>query len=160
MKAVLPYLLLVVIPVLGVFALLQAGERLTAPVSVGGTWNLEINPQVAGSPACTGLSIRSEQPLLTISQSGPHLRLTFNDEGNTMLVGQIDDMTIVANVIRHPAAGDARDNQTAVIHLEAVVDRHPEPDRLEGTLIMNGCLVSVPFTAVRQPVARDSRGGH
>jgi hypothetical protein len=160
MKAVLHYLLLVGMPVLGVFALLRAGERLTAPVSVGGTWNLEIDSQFVDSPACTTLSSQSEQPVLTISQSGPHLRLTFNDEGKTMLVGEIDDTTIVANAIRQPAAGDTRDNHAAVIHFEAIVNRQTEPDRLEGTLIMNDCRVSAPLTALRQPVSRVSGGGH
>jgi hypothetical protein len=155
MRIILHYLVLVGVPVLGVLGLLQVGERLTAPVSVGGTWSAEIDEQTVDDPACGGLSSWSEPVILTISQSGPNLLLTINNQEKISMAGQIKGMKISARGAVHSSA-----DVTTEIHLEATVDRQAEPDGLLGELTINNCLTPAPLTATRQPKSQGTQGGH
>jgi hypothetical protein len=146
MKTVMQYLILVGLPIIGVFGLLQIGQRLTPPVSVGGNWLIEVTPEAGGNATCGQFLTQSGRPRLTISQSGPRLVLTFNDAAKTALPGRIDDLTLTA--------------ATPDISVMTSVDRQVEPNRLQGEIAFSNCAESVPFQAVRQVAVKKSAGGH
>ena len=154
MKSGFLYFLLVGIPILGIWGTLRFGENLRPPVSVGGTWRIELSSQAGADASCGQPPIRSDQPVLTISQSGPHLLLTFNDPKKTSLIGEIHAMTITAELPGHSpiAVADASDEDAATTYLEASVDRQAEPNRLRGVLTFTQCSLRtrLPFTALRQ----------
>lgn len=151
MRLILLYLFLVGMPILGVLAILRLGENLTPPVSVGGAWNIEISSQTGDNLACSNPLMSSQQPILTISQSGPRLLLIFNDPARTTLIGEIHEATITARTPGHGANATA--DETARLYLEARVDRQTEPDRLQGTFAFSSqCSLQtmMSFTALRQ----------
>ncbi len=161
MKSIFLYAFLVGVPILGLLGILRLGEGLTPPVSVGGAWSVEVSSQtVVDDSACGNSLIHSDQPVLSISQSGPRLLLTFNNAEKTTLAGEIHDVTITAGVGPEsaPTAAKASDDDVGAIHLEASLDRQTEPDRLLGALTLTECHTTAPFTAVRQQYKSD--GGH
>lgn len=146
MKTGIQYLLMVGLPILGVFGLLQIGQQLTPPVSVGGDWLIEVTPAAGANAICGQFLIQADRPRLTILQSGPRLVLTFNDAAKTALPGSIDDLTLTAT--------------TPDIRVTTSVDRQIEPNRLHGKIAFSNCAESVPFQAVRQTAVKKSAGGH
>jgi hypothetical protein len=154
MKWVGLYLALVGIPILGVLGILRLGENLTPPISVGGAWSVEVSPPIAGDPACGNPLIQSLPPVLTISQSGPHLQLTLNDPERTTLAGEIRGETVTAEAVVSGTGNEAHASEDAApTSLAASVDRQADPSRLRGVLITTRCSLrtEMPFTAVRQP---------
>lgn len=152
MKAVMHYIFLVGIPVLIVLLLLQAGERyLRAPVSVGGNWKLLPFSDTLTTP-CSELAFGAEDPLMNISQSGPHLVLKFNDEALTTLPGTLNgfDISGTSHSYTHPES----------ITLQATVSLDVEPDQLDGTLYFASCETTVSFHATREPIVEQTGGGH
>jgi hypothetical protein len=134
MKTALQYFLLVVIPVLTVWALIRLGENtLSAPASVGGAWQAAV-----GGAGCGALSFGEAQPAFQVSQSGLYVTLTFNDEEQTTFSGTLAGLEIAAQ---------SRAQGT----LAATLDRAAHPDRLEGTLDIAACGESIPFAASRLP---------
>jgi len=155
MKAVLQYVVLVGIPVLIVVGLLQIGEHfLRAPASVGGAWELELMPQSVNDLSCGDLPFQADQPVLTISQSGPQLRLSFNDEHHTTLAGQLKDLTITAEVVAPSRPAESP------LALRATVDRQTEPNRFQGTLTAAPCGTTLSLTATRRPESDQLTGNH
>jgi len=163
MRAILLYLSLVGIPVLGVLGLLQVGQGLTPPISVGGIWIAELSPPAVDDPSCGGPLRRAHGLVVTISQSGTHLRLTFNDEQRTTLVGKLQDLNLTAEVPRQSAAPAATpaNHEVAAIQVQARVERQTEIVRLSGGLTLNACSrgATIPFTATRQRGAHQTTGG-
>lgn len=82
MKSVLLYLLLVGLPVLGVSAVLQAGRKLTPPVSFSGSWRVEAWPD----SACL-ITDDPDTLQVVVEQSGPAVRIIFSR--GTLLVGKV-----------------------------------------------------------------------
>jgi hypothetical protein len=154
MKAAIHYVFLVGIPVLIVFILLRTGENtLIGPASVGGNWLLEI-PSQTESASCSDFTFGSEEPMLNISQSGPHLVLTFNDENHTTLAGKLTDLTITV------AGSGSSTLEAPLLNLSVTVDRQTEPDRLKGTLTIASCGTTLSLSAIRQPEVAQTSGGH
>jgi len=145
-KAILHYLFLVGIPVLGVFGLLQMGKGITPPVSVGGTWLLEITPPFTGEDTCGHFLSWSDKPRLMISQSGPHLLFTFNDKERTQLAGKVEGQTLSIS--------------TAKLNLKAALDRQVKPDRLRGEITLNHCSTPLMLTATREMTLKERSRNH
>jgi hypothetical protein len=154
MRLAVLYLTLVALPTLGVWGILRVGETLTPPTSVSGVWRLEANPSDATDATCGYLLRPAAQASLTISQSGPHLLLTLNNQDSTTLVGRIDgeEITAEAAAASSRAVGGGSEAASASTHLEARVDRQAEATRLQGSLTTTQCSLRtvVPFVAVRQ----------
>lgn len=139
MKPVATYIFLVGLPVLGVLLVLRLGQNLTPPMSVGGVWQIEVAAQAECAAGWQGL----EELTLTISQSGPNLVLTLDTNPRTTLAGVITEAQVVADTTRAPADG-------SILHLEAVLDRQPDPDHLSGSLTVSDCSTALSFMATRQ----------
>jgi hypothetical protein len=148
MKAILLYLVLVGVPILVVLGILQLGRGLTAPIAVAGTWSIEKTSQIANDGSCGALPISSDGPALTITQSGSHVQLMFNDKDRTTLAGELHEKTI-------STATNTSDQGADAIRLEATVDRQIEPTSLQGVLSFAHCpQAAVTFTALHQKPAR------
>src|SRR6267378_4265967 len=94
MRAVLLYLVLVGLPVLGIFGLLRVGQTLSAPISLAGRWNAQLS---VASPLGSSVGdplIHPGPTVLSITQSGPQVFLTFDDIQKTTLIGNVQDLTI------------------------------------------------------------------
>jgi hypothetical protein len=146
MKSALLYLVLVGIPIVGVFGIVRLGRDLKPPISVGGVWNIEGSPRPAGVLPCNNFG--SDPLILTISQSGSHLALKFNDPNETKLSGEINDAVISAR----SQEGQTASRPASVLQLQARVDRQPGLHVLQGVLTSPNCPPGrqLSFRAVRQ----------
>ena len=77
MRALLHYIPLVGIPVLGVSLVLRAGESTVAPPGVGGAWTFVPSSAVAGS-ACAPAREMGPVAELSVAQSGTHVTISLN----------------------------------------------------------------------------------
>jgi hypothetical protein len=155
MKSVLLYLVLVGLPVLGILGLLRVGQTLSAPISLAGTWTAQLSlPDLDSSTGGPGRH-PSQPMVLTITQSGSHVVLMFDDDQRTTLVGKIQGATIDAATLAHhggTAAIYASDFGSIPRSFRASIDRQAEPHRLVGVLVMDrGRLhTEVPIVAVQK----------
>lgn len=89
MRFVTLYLVLVGLPVLGVLGILRAGQELTAPRSVSGTWVAE--PSFGAEPvgACWLSRLGADRLTMMVSQSGPNLDAALQGQRPISLQGTI-----------------------------------------------------------------------
>lgn len=133
---VIAYALLVVLPVFGLAGILKQGRKLSAPVSVDGTWKL----QPAKNASC-GLS--SEESFLSISQSGKNFSVALTAP---KLAG---DGVVEGNSLR--AAIPNTDPECGTINLSADIQGQGDSKSLVGTLSVERCpSCALDFRAVRQ----------
>jgi hypothetical protein len=135
LRSIALYLVLVGIPLTGLFALLDWGSSLVPPPAVRGRWT------VAGpmSTTCPGLSSTA---VISIEQSGRFLRVRIDDMPFGQ--GRLDDGRVSAQVpVAFPGCGDA-------LALEATLD---ETGHLVGQLGLPGCdaCPPTPLVAERLP---------
>lgn len=153
MKLLIHYLLLVGLPVLGVLGVLRVGQSLRPPVSVSGPWTVEVSRQVMGYSSCEDQLRQSEPLVLSISQSGPHLTLSFNNKKKINLEGEIESTRVNARSL-HAATnpGSDKGNSSDAISLYATIDRQAGPERLLGALSFSKCPAApeINFVATRQ----------
>jgi hypothetical protein len=115
------------VPVLALLGILEAGRRLSAPLSIAGDWTLQFDPAAPCADTLASLG----QPGLTISQSGAAALITLNDGHTPALDATIQGATL--------AAGS----------LTAAISGEPAERTLAGTMNFDGC-APVAFRAVRQ----------
>jgi hypothetical protein len=137
LKSLALYLVLVGIPLAGLFALLDWGQRLVPPPAVGGRWTI-VEP---GAAACPGLPAGV---VLSIEQSGRFLQLRFDDL--PAADGRLDDGTITASI---PATLVGCGEGLA---LEATLD---DSGRLVGQLGQAGCNACPPAPLVAERPSKD-----
>ncbi len=161
MRPILLYLVLVGLPVLGTLGLLQVGQNLVAPISLAGKWSAQLTP-----PNPCGLSdevslLPAGPTTLSITQSGPNLLISFEDDSKSTFAGNIREVIIDAGMVSQHATAIHTSKGTVAIYFHARVDRQSEPDRLLGALILdNGSLrTEVPLTAIRQSAVHRTTGG-
>jgi hypothetical protein len=137
LKSIALYLVLVGIPLTGLFALLDWGGSLVPPPAIGGRWT------IAGptSEACPGLPSAA---VLSIEQSGRFLRVRVDDMPFGQ--GRLDDGRVTAQVpVAFPGCGDA-------LALEATLDA---TGRLVGQLGSPGCDACQPTPLVAERPSED-----
>lgn len=142
MKAILLYLVLVGVPVAAVYGIVCLGRDLKPPVSVAGVWTGELTPRAADSVSCKGFVVPSKALILKVTQTGPHIDLTLNDQSATRLSGEVQFESLTAK------------SQGAVAtSMQASIDRRSDVERLSGTFTFANCPAGseLSFTAVRQP---------
>lgn len=161
MRTALLYLILVGLPVLGILELLHVGQGLSAPISLAGKWNAHLVPQNPRALAGEDSLLLPGPITLTITQSGPNLLLTFEEDPKTTFVGNIRDVTIDAGMIREGATAPRTSNGAIPIYFHARVERQTEPDSLVGVLIFEDgpSRTEVPLTAMRQGEVRNATRG-
>jgi|SRR5882672_8663517 len=158
MKSILLYLLLVGVPLLGIVGLLQVGQSLAAPISLAGKWTAQLVPAQPQGLAGEDWLLGDGSTTLSITQSGPNFRLTFDDSPGTVFEGSIQDMTINASVLDRGGAATTNPSyvRTTAVAFRGRVDRQAHPDRLIGVLIFGDgpSRAEVSLTAVRQGEGR------
>jgi hypothetical protein len=152
MKVFSQYMLMVSIPLVVVFGLLQLGRNLKAPVSVGGAWSLDLSSQSMVAGACDNALTWTEPPILTITQSGPYISLDFNDTQHTKLDGHLEGTDLSGGTSN-------TSNVNPGLQFFAFVDRQVEPDRLQIAMKLRGCSESISIVGTRLPRKQGS-GGH
>jgi len=163
MKPILLYLVLVGLPLLGIVGLLQVGHSLSAPVSLAGKWDAQLAPAQPQDSAPEAGLFHAGSTTVSITQSGPSLRLTFDSAPNTIFEGSIRDLTINASALdRGVGATTNSSNFTGTpVAFRARVDRLARPDRLVGVLSVDegASRTELLLTATRQTDARKASGG-
>lgn len=158
-RLIVAYVALVVVPILGLIAILRRGQHLTAPLSVAGTWNLDADFSSFGSDPCRDLLARVNQPFMSISQSGADLLFSLNNPQKTTLPGIVQDSTLKVGATDLKSSESASEGcrDARAIHLEATVGKEETGQRvLRGKLSISGCAACVPvsFRAVQERKGR------
>lgn len=148
-KLALAYFCLVGIPLAGVVGILWFGQRLVAPLSVSGSWNVEMDLGALRSHPCMESLVRIRQPFLDVSQSGNTLIVRLGDRQQTILPGSIrlTKLRIGATSAQTRDCHDPR-----LFQLEATVNGPGDRRTLTGRLAIAGCAgcEAIPFSAVRR----------
>jgi hypothetical protein len=147
------YVVLVVLPIAGLFGVLKHGRSLAAPISVDGVWRLDADlSQIAALPC--GSSLASTQySAVTISQSGKNFTLSLNNGPKATASGVIEGTALKASVLPSAAwASQAGCGSDHVLTLTATVDPKSEPRTLAGLLTVSECSSCAPveLRAVRE----------
>jgi hypothetical protein len=154
---VLFYILLVGLPILGLFGVLRKGRSLTPPISVDGSWKVQTDG-VATLPC--GNASQPSNINLAISQSGETFTMNLGGVQKSPIFGALDGTTLKAT---GPSSAWPGDNSCAGGHdfsLIAKVDPKASPRALAGTISINDCPSCSPvsFHAVRQvPAEKGAR---
>ncbi|HEX2189634.1 MAG TPA: hypothetical protein VHG51_12080 [Longimicrobiaceae bacterium] len=150
MKPFLVYLGLVGAPLLGLLAILRAGERIVPPHHVGGRWEVAADLAAGIARICPGLEFPPEGAAVEVSQSGARARLVLNDGARTELDAGLRGAAL-AGVAgeRGPVPCGGRG-----LRLAARLDTLGGAELL-GTVSVPGCggCPPAPFRAVRVPSA-------
>ncbi|HUI43278.1 MAG TPA: hypothetical protein VL523_15045 [Terriglobia bacterium] len=152
-KMIVAYACLVGLPLLGLLGILHAGQRLKAPVSVAGAWNLKADFNAWAGKPCGELLSKIKQPFFTISQSGNGLMVALNSAPAATLTGSVKGTSLIAGADA-PQSSAGADNCSSPdkIHLAATVEGQAPSRALTGLLSLNACAGCAPiaFHAVRQ----------
>ncbi|HEV2175793.1 MAG TPA: hypothetical protein VGW33_01095 [Terriglobia bacterium] len=151
-KLVAVYLGLVGVPLLGLLGVLRVGRRLAAPISVGGSWNLQADFRTLTEAPCRELLSSINQPFLSISQSGANLVFTLNNSQKTTVVGTLNRTTLAMGGAEPLSSPSRTCADPQAIYLAATVSTQGKNRVLTGTLGISGCASCAPvsFHAVRQ----------
>lgn len=146
------YLILVVIPILGLAGVLRIGGKLIAPSAIGGHWKMQANaPSLAPLP-CAGFMATMRDVDFTISQSGKYLALRFANSVMPSASGLIEGTTIKVSIPLPPkAVKEVGCSGGHVFSLIATLDSKATPNSMAGLLSVKDCAACSPaeFRAVR-----------
>ncbi len=155
-KLFVSYALLVGIPLLGIVGVLGAGRNLTAPLSVAGSWDLQIDSSVTQPQSCIASLGFHDPTVLDISQSGRYLTLTLNNQSRVGLEGTLQGNAVAANSIS-PLRTSC--DSVSGFSLTAEIDPKATPRIMSGILKFDVCPSSgsAKFQAVRQGLSIGKR---
>lgn len=147
------YLLLVIIPIVGLAGVLRSGSKLVAPIAIGGRWTMQVNPPSLAALPC-GRSIATMRDVgFTISQSGKYFTVSFSNSAMPSMAGFIEGTTVKISML--PSAEALKETGCSgghVLSLIATLDSKVNPNSMAGLLSMNDCAVCSPieFRAVHE----------
>lgn len=157
------YVLLVGLPLLGLIGVLKAGRRLTAPISVDGTWKLDTTAGYLLSGPCGKPLASLQSSTMTISQSGTSLVLALGEASKALGSGTIDGTALRGTMPlnNEAAARDPSCGTNLVLALAANVDPKTEPRSMTGTIVVSGCssCATINYRSVRE-IRSGRRGAH
>jgi len=151
LKFAMAYLIGVVLPLLGLVAVLRSGRTLVAPVSVGGIWKIQAGGDELVALPC-GKSLAIADASFTISQSGRSFALNFDNAAMSSASGSVEGTTLKASML--PAARwarEARCEERNELSWTAIVDSSMNPRFLAVVLSVKDCptCARVHFRAIR-----------
>jgi hypothetical protein len=149
---VLAYILLVGLPLLGLFSVLEAGRGVVPLPAVSGEWSLDLDASPAVSGNCLAPLTGAQRPVLAISQSGANVVASFNQAPKVTLTCTLEGNHL-AGVAETGASGCG---EGALMRLAATVGGKPGQHSLDGHLSWEGCALCTPvaFHGVRQTSSR------
>lgn len=146
MKAFLQYLVLIGVPLLGLLAVLHYGNRLQAPIFIGGTWVIDPPDLEIPQPVCTPFGFATGRQEMTFSQSGRYVEVRFDDP-DSHAAGKLDGLTLIAEGRTSGSAMDGTcPEQTAVevqLHFESGIEAS---DGFVGQWILADCESCPPLS--------------
>jgi hypothetical protein len=163
---VFAYAFLVILPIVGLAGILKSGHKLTAPSSIDGVWNFQLDSAELDSLPCGKMFAAIPDKAIAISQSGTTFAL--NSAGGPKLAGSGTlDGTLLRGSLTSPQESPSEMNCPAgsQLSLAASVERSTGSKALVGSLSAANCPTcpAVPFRAERQlerqPLA-PAKGGH
>src|SRR5205814_8094299 len=85
------YLLLVIVPILGLAGVVRSGRTWTAPTAIGGLWKTHVKEGSLAALPCGGsLATAAPDSRFTISQSGRNFTLNFASSAISSASGTIE----------------------------------------------------------------------
>jgi hypothetical protein len=132
MKSVVIYLILVGIPIAGVIGVLRAGQHITPPPYVGGTWAVTFVPDTTCHSIAAGDSLT-----MVVMQSGSHVVITSANPVLPKLRGLAN-----GQYFRATSGSDS-------VQMHGAIKR--------GEDRMRGFLVAMPCAAARRTTFRGTR---
>lgn len=147
------YLILVIIPILGLAGALRSGSKLIAPSAIGGRWKMHANAPGLTPVPCAGSVTAIRDADFTISQSGRYFTLRFANPVMPSASGLIEGTTVKVS-ISLPAEGvkEAGCGDGQVFSMIATLDSKANPISMAGLLSVKDCAACSPaeFRAVRE----------
>ena len=147
------YLILVIIPVLGLAGVLRSGRKLVAPTAIAGRWKMQVNAPALAALPCAGSVATLRDVGFTTSQSGRYFTLSFANSVMPSTSGFIEGATIQVSILPPAeAVKEAGCSGGHVFSLIATLDSKADPSSIAGLLSVNGCAVCFPaeFRAIRE----------
>ncbi|PYP84400.1 MAG: hypothetical protein DMG65_22620 [Candidatus Angelobacter sp. Gp1-AA117] len=148
----LSYLLFVALPLVGMVGVLRLGQKLSAPISVGGLWAIQVDSTNAASLPCTQ-SLTGAGASFTITQSGRSLTFNSGNLSISSTSGVIEGSSIKANITLAPRrTQEAGCDKSYTLTLTARVDSLMNAKYLAGLLSVDDCSECAPveFRAIRE----------
>lgn len=153
-RSLLLYPILIGGPLLGLAAIVHAGQRLHAPPAVGGGWAVDSVAASGGAGECAAL-VRGAG--LAVSQSGIYATATFGGEPGVVSIPMRLSGDSLTGTISATAACSSLDGGW----WEASVDRTSSPHRMTGRISLSDTLATVVrLTATRRPAETGGGEGH
>lgn len=151
-KFLIAYLFMVLVPVLGLVTILNAGLKLSAPLSVEGLWNFEADVSRFAQTPCGELLPASQPIVVTISQSGQNLTIRLSSMPQPVGSGIIDGTRLVGRLPASQSSLTGASGNCLPLSLTANVDPKAQPRTLAGVLSFEGCRSCLPlnFRATRE----------
>jgi|SRR5215470_1632654 len=149
---VLAYILLVGLPLLGVFTILDAGRGLVPPPAVSGEWDLTVDAGAANT--CFGPLTAVTRQILTISQSGTAVSINFDRPQRFTLAGTLEGNRLTGVASFKAPAGTCPEG--AAMRWTVAVVGEPRQRAIEGQFFLDGCQSCAPvaFRASRRPLRK------
>lgn len=147
----LAYLLLVIVPIVGLAGVLRSGRELTAPTAIGGDWRMYAQIESLAASPCGRSLMALRDVEFTVAQSGKDFTLNFAGGDISAASGTIRGTKIKANLListqQAEAAGCGR-----VLSLTASLNSKASPKLILGELFVSDCSACAPveFRAVRE----------
>lgn len=147
-KSVMLYLVLVGTPLIGLLGIIEAGEKITPPRSVGGVWELVGDTGTELADSCLAADFTRPPSGLAVSQSGPYLELSFDGRPK---------LALAATLAGAEVTGSFALRGGAECSLSARITTEPTGDRMTVTLTEKSCprCAATRFDAIRQPTPSD-----
>lgn len=139
MRTLQAYVILVGLPIFGIFGVLHFGKGIRSPISVAGDWYADLRPGSEGQAYCGEKAI-GRAFTINVSQSGSVWTIGFNEGHFARLNATLADTRVFA------ADADAS------LQIKAEINKPSEPDRMFGSIIIASCddKDGVAFVATRQ----------
>lgn len=147
------YLILVIIPILGLIGVLRSENKLVAPTAIGGLWKTQGNAQNLAAWPCARSVATMRDVGFTISQSGKYFTLNFANSAAPSASGFIERTTVKIKLL--PSAEWFKEMECSggnVFSLIATLDSEVNPSSMAGFLSVDNCAVCSPaeFRAFRE----------
>ena len=158
---IVAYIVLVGLPLIGLAGVLKAGRKLSAPLSIGGTWKLQADSNRIIAGPC-GEAIDPSGITLNILQSGTNVSMSLEGAAVAQGSGALEGNTLHIPLTLAKPAANASCSSAQSFTFNATVDPKSDPRQLSGILIADACSsCSVSsFHATRQPRPTTGAGGH
>lgn len=147
------YLILVIIPILGLVGVLRSGRKLVAPTAIAGRWKMQVNAPALAALPCAGAVATLRDVGFTTSQSGRYFTLSFANSVMPSTSGFIEGATIQVSILPPAeAVKEAGCSGGHVFSLIATLDSKAAPSFMTGFLAVNDCATCAPaeFRAFRE----------